>query len=164
MLRIHVFAAAAALCLLSPSAAAAETLVPQGPGTVFPSLTAAAVDALHFVEQQGPSTRAQGGTIVRTAGGYTYQEPKVGRHDEINVTLTSDTVAWFFARRYVRPSDRTRRDERLSLEARWMVDRVDPQKRPVFLLTPGRKILTYNDARVAVVEAPSAPVASQDDR
>ncbi len=80
------------------------------------------------------------------------------------MTLTSETVAWFFARRYVRPSDRTRRDERLSLEARWMVDRVDPQKRPVFVLTPGRQILTYNDARVAVVEAPSAPVASQDDR
>ncbi len=164
MLRIHVFAAAAALCLLSPSAAAADTLVPQGPGTVFPSVAAAAIDALHFVDQEGPATRERGGIIVRTAGGYTYDKPKVGRFDKINLTLTSETVAWFFVRRYVRPLGRTRSDERLSLEARWMVDRVDPQKRPVFVLTPGRKILTYNDARVAVVEAPSAPVASQDDR
>ena len=165
MFRINVFAAATAFCLLSASVASAETLASRGPGTIFPTVAAAAVDALHFASvEQRSSRHERGGSIVRASGGYTYSEPTRGGIERLDITLSADAVAWFVARRDVLPSRRTRADERLSLQARRMVDQVDPQGRPVFVMTPGKKILTYNDGRIAVVEMPSAPVAKMDDR
>ena len=126
---------------------------------------AAAVDALHYArESAGRQTVERGGVIVATAGGFTYAAPTSGGANVIQLALSDDAVAWYVARREVRPSKRTRADEHLSWEARRMVDQVDPQRRPYFVLTPGEKVLTYNDLQVARVEAPSQPVANQDDR
>jgi hypothetical protein len=164
MSRFSALALATAF-LLGSAVAGAESLNAQGPGAVFPSVEAAAIDALNFAsEQKGSRLYERGGSIVPVAGGFTYAEPQRGNFDVMRLTLEPNAVAWYVARRDVRPSKRTRHDERLSYEARRMVDQVDPQKRPVFMLTPGKKILTYNDSRIARVDVPSAPVAAQDDR
>lgn len=163
MSRIQAVAFAAAFCLVSAAAGAESNA--RGPGTVFASVEAAAIDALSFARQQkGSRQYERGGSIVPVVGGYSYAEPQRGNSDVMHLTLEPNAVAWFVARRDVRPSKRTRQDERLSYEARRMVDQVDPQQRPVFMLTPGKKILTYNDSKIARVDVPSVPVAAQDDR
>ncbi len=126
-----------------------------GPGTVFPSIEAAAVDALIYAHLQARDAndlrRMRGGTIQPVESGYTYREIHVANpYPEYVITypLNPRDVARF----HVYP---TGGPERATQKDRWGV-RVDPLHRPLFVLHPSLKIREYHapvhDEVVAVAD------------
>lgn len=131
---------------------------PSGPGTVFETPEAAAVDALAYsylatrrvIAQQ---RRARGGAIVQVEGGYSYAEPDVARDasaSTLRYRLAPTDVAHF--RHDPRPNNPhgglTSRS--LDRKTRRFVDRRDPMQRPFFFMTPERFVGLYTGADVGV--------------
>lgn len=142
----------AVLALLVTVPALAEPTVgqsPEGPGTLFESVDAAAVDALawaHQVERASRNPRlSRGGTIVAVAGGYTYGELVTARRsapDKLALQLGTDAVAHFHTYpKQGRPIDR--KNESHSRADRWVVDHSDSRKRPSYILTPSLRVVAY---------------------
>jgi hypothetical protein len=139
----------------------AET--PSGPGTVFESVEAAAADALSFAAaHKGGSQREWGGAISRVAGGFSYEAPTPGDADGVQLALGGEHVAWYYTHG-PRDAESDRLNENVSRRDRQMVDRVDPQHRPLFVLTPSGRLIRYADRRLAVVtpKTPSSAIASR---
>ena len=131
-----------------------------GPGTVFPSVETAAVDALIYTYMQAISARDTGrmraGTIHRMDGGFSYGEIHVGRNlltYRVTYPLKSRDVARFHM--YPRASNHriNRYNERASQADRRSVTVTDPQHRPLFILHPSLAIREYRgrDAEVVAV-------------
>jgi len=125
-------------------------LTAQGPGTVFPSIEAAAVDALTYAYLSAKAARnverARGGSIYATRGGYSYDEIRVAGRlvpQRVSYTLEPGDVARFVT--YPRDSDRrvNRRNERPSHLDRRGVSVEDPLHRPVYVLHPSLMIREY---------------------
>jgi hypothetical protein len=147
---------ASALGLALAASAGAEA--PAGPGTVFPSLEAAAEDALRFAAaQKGDSWREWGGTIERVPGGYRYGMPVAGTQDGVRIALRDADAAWYYTHGARDEAVVDRLNEGVSRRDRRMVDRVDPRRRPLFVSTPSGQLLRYGDGRLAVVK----PVVSR---
>jgi hypothetical protein len=135
---------------------------PSGPGAVFASIEAAALDALHFAaQQQGASQRELGGAIAAVAGGYRYGAPVVGDRSGVSVKLTAGDVAWYYTHGPRRDGQENRLNEALSPRDRRMVDRLDPRHRPLFVRTPSGRVLRYGDGRLAVVTSKPAKLAQR---
>ena len=123
---------------------------PEGPGTLFASIDGAASDALswaHQLQREGRSPRlSRGGTIVAVEGRYTYGELVTARRsapDKLVLELGVSAVAHFHT--YPRqggPIDR--RNESHSRADRWVVDRLDSQRRPSYILTPSLRVVAYH--------------------
>lgn len=122
---------------------------PQGPGAVFASPRAAALDALAwcFLESRDrplDRRRARGGAIKTVAGGFSYDEPTLERRGTrvLAYPLRSTDVAHF---RHV-PVRRwpAHAPDAMDREARRIVSKVDPAERPYFLLTPDRRLRRYD--------------------
>jgi hypothetical protein len=127
----------------------AET--PRGPGAVFASVEAAASDALHFAAvHKGDSHREWGGTISRVAGGFSYEAPTPGDADGVRLALGGEHVAWYYTHG-PRDAETDRLNENVSRRDRQMVDRVDPQHRPLFVLTPSGRLIRYADRRLVAL-------------
>lgn len=153
--------AASAIGFALTSASIAEP--PAGPGAVFASVEAAALDALQFAAlQQGDSRRELGGAIERTERGYRYGAPRVGSAEGVRVALRSEHVAWFYTHGARADAEENRLNEGLSRRDRQMVDRIDPRHRPLFVRTPSGRVLRYGDGRLAVVGRAPAKVAQRD--
>jgi hypothetical protein len=133
----------------------------RGPGSVFDSVEAAAVDALTFCYLQaraGDTERMRAGTIERSGAGYTYSEIHVAN------PLTQRRIQYRFApqdvaRFHVYPPH-TNRDvnkagERLSAKDRRSVSVVDPLHRPLYVLHPSLAIRAYRGADSEAVEVAS---------
>jgi hypothetical protein len=125
-------------------------LTAQGPGTVFPSIEAAAVDALTYAYLSAKADRnrerARGGSIYATRGGYSYDEIRVARRlapHRVTYTLEPGDVARFVTY----PQDRDRRvnwrNEKPSHLERRGVTSQDPLHRPVYILHPSLVIREY---------------------
>lgn len=124
-------------------------LEPSGPGTVFESPQAAALDALAWCYLQSrervvSARRVRGGTIRAVAGGFSYDEPAVANASGAGVlryAMGTGDVAHF--RHY--PVARHARSgwDLAEREARRFVERVDPAQRPFFYLTPERRVRVY---------------------
>ena len=123
-----------------------------GPGTVFASVEAAAVDALTYAYLQAQAAHdtelVRGGTIYRVGKGYSYSEIHVaGRQvpNEIRYTLEPQDVARFAI--YSRTGNRDVDDgnERPSRADRGSVSFVDPLHRPLYILHPSLMIREYRD-------------------
>jgi hypothetical protein len=143
--------------------ASAVAEAPSGPGAVFDSVEAAATDALHFAAaHKGGSRREWGGAISRVPGGFSYEAPTPGSRDGVRLSLGGEHVAWYYTHG---PRDREsdRLNESVSRRDQQMVDRVDPQNRPLFVLTPSGRLIRYADRRLAVVAptTPSTAIASR---
>jgi Domain of unknown function (DUF4329) len=124
---------------------------PSGPGTVFESVEAAAADALTFAAaHKGDSRREWGGAISRVDGGFSYEAPTPGSKAGVRLSLGSEHVAWYYTHG-PRDAETDRLNEDVSRRDRQMVDRVDPQHRPLFVLTPSGRLIRYADRRLAVV-------------
>jgi hypothetical protein len=151
---------ASALGLALTTAAVAET--PAGPGTVFGSVEAAALDALHYAAlRQAGAHRELGGAISATAGGYTYAAPEVGGRDRVKVRLGRGDVAWYYTHGSRGNAVEDRLNETLSRADLRMVDRIDPQRRPLFVGTPSGRVLRYGEGRLAVVKRDPAQLAER---
>ena len=121
-----------------------------GPETVFPSIEAAAVDALTYAYLQGLATRSsermRGGTIYRTSDGYSYGDLHVAGPldpNRISHALHSQDVARFLTYPRVR-----RPEADYSIELPSQVDRrsmkvTDPLHRPLYILHSSLVIREY---------------------
>jgi hypothetical protein len=125
-------------------------LTAYGPGTVFPSIEAAAVDALTYAylsaRAERTTERTRGGSIYATRGGYSYDEIRVAGRiapQRVPYTLEPGDVARFVI--YPPQSDRrvNWRNERPSVLDRRGVTFKDPLHRPVYVLHPSLMIREY---------------------
>jgi hypothetical protein len=149
---------ASALGFALTTASIAETAA--GPGTIFASVEAAALDALQYAAlRQAGAHRELGGAISATAGGYSYAEPRVGSRDGVAVKLGANDVAWYYTHGARSNALEDRLNEGLSRRDLRMVDHVDPRRRPLFVRTPSGRVLRYGDGRLAVVTRPAPKLA-----
>jgi len=133
----------------------------RGPGSVFDSVEAAAVDALTFCYLQaraGDMERMRAGTIERSGAGYTYSEIHVAN------PMTQRRIEYWFApqdvaRFHVYPPHTNRgvnsASERLSAKDRRSVSVIDPLHRPLYVLHPSLAIRAYRGADSEAVKVAS---------
>jgi len=133
-----------------------------GPGTVFPSVEAAAVDALIYTYLQASNgndtERMRAGTIYSVDGGYSYGEIHVASSllaYQISYPLKKQDVARFHMYPLSTDRDVRRTNERATQADRRSVATTDPQHRPLFILHPSLVIREYrgrDDEVVAVAD------------
>jgi hypothetical protein len=133
-----------------------------GPGTVFPSIETAAVDALIYTYLQASNghdtERMRGGTIYSVDAGYSYGEIHVARSlltHRIAYPLKQQDVARFHM--YPLATDHAVNlvNERATQGDRRSVAVTDPLHRPLFILHPSLVIREYrgrDDEVVAVAD------------
>jgi hypothetical protein len=134
----------------------------RGPGSVFDSIEAAAVDALTFcylqARETGDTERMRAGTIERSGAGYTYGEIHVANRMEqrkIEYVFAPQDVARFHVYPPHTDHDVNRVSERLSSKDRRSVRVIDPLHRPLYVLHPSLAIRAYGDADSKIVEVAS---------
>jgi hypothetical protein len=134
---------------------------------VFPSIEAAAIDALTYAHLSAQdlrdTARMRGGTIYATRGGYSYDKIHVAgplSAHRVSYTLAPGDVARFAI--YPRDGDRDvdRGNERPSRADRRAVTFTDPLHRPLYILHPSLVIREYRGeghdlAEVANLRRPS---------
>jgi hypothetical protein len=139
-----------------------QDLHARGPGAVFDSVDAAAVDALTFcyleARKTGDAERMRAGTIQRSGAGYTYSEIHVANPLEqrrIEYVFAPQDVARF----HVYPPHTNRKfnriNERLSAKDWRSVSVIDPLHRSLYVLHPSLAIRAYRGADSEVVEVAS---------
>jgi hypothetical protein len=151
-LTILIIAAVTAIgCANSSRWADRLAMEPAGPGIVFDSVDAAAVDGLAYAyltaRQTGKSHLAHGGTILRVDGGFIYAPLNVANERSpvtLRQTLKPNAVAHF--RTYPRSWEtrQNRLNEKISHSDRRNVDSEDPLHRPFFVLTPRLIVKAYH--------------------
>jgi len=126
----------------------------RGPGAVFETIDAAAVDALAYSYLQGRETgelpRMRAGTIRRSGAGYTYDEiyvanPRSARRVEYPVR--AEDVARFHVYPSLTDRDINTVNERLSPRDRRSVAVIDPLHRPLYVLHPSLAVRVYRFGR-----------------
>ena len=139
------------LLLAGTATAGADMSVkPKGPGTLFDSIDAAAVDGLawaHKLQQADHNKRvSRGGTVMAVEGGYTYGplvRAKASSPDALRLELRKRDVAHF----HTYPSQGAMLDhqnEAHSKADRWVVDHGDSKQRPSYVLTPSLRVVAYH--------------------
>ena len=133
-----------------------------GPETVFPSIEAAAVDALIYTylraSNERDTERMHAGTIFSVDTGYSYGEIHVASSllaYRIAYPLRAQDVARFHMYPLVSDRDVKRTNERATQADRRSVAVTDPLHRPLFILHPSLVIRQYrgrNDEVVAVAD------------
>jgi len=134
----------------------------RGPGSVFDSVEAAAVDALTFCHLQAKATgdieRMRAGTIRRSGAGYTYSEIHVANpldQRRIEYLFAPQDVARFHVYPPHTDHDVNRRSERLSTKDRRSVSVIDPLHRSLYVLHPSLTIRAYRGIESEAVEVAS---------
>jgi hypothetical protein len=139
-------AAAAADCAGAGSQA-------HGPGAVFDSVEAAAIDALSHAHRTATLTdrqRLRVGVIHRVAGGYSYTAAKRSGTSSplmphrVRYRLRASDVG-----RYIIPARSAklhvnRMNEEPTREEKRIVDELDPAHRPLYQLTPSLNVVSYH--------------------
>jgi hypothetical protein len=130
-----------------------------GPGTVFPSIEAAAVDALIYTYLQASNAhdteRMRAGTIYSVDTGYSYGEIHVASNllaYKIAYPLQQRDVARFHMYPLATDRDVRRTNERATQADRRSVAVTDPLHRPLFILHPSLVIREYRGRDDEAVE------------
>ncbi|MDH5308098.1 MAG: hypothetical protein OEW02_13030 [Myxococcales bacterium] len=143
---------------------------------MFPSIEAAAVDALTYAYLEACATRdierMRGGTIHPAGGGYSYGEIRVassGKPHRLEYPLAPQDVARFELYPINGDYDVDRINERASRADRRSVAVVDPLHRPLFILHPSLMVREYHDPvhsalEVADLRQPPREILLADDR
>jgi hypothetical protein len=141
--------------LIGPAAEAALSdgvppLHARGPGALFTSVEAAAVDALTYAYLQAhkarDTARIRGGTIYPVGGHYSYGEIQLGNPlspHRISYRFGPHEVARFHAYPVYRDVLANRANERASRVDRRSVSAIDPLHRPLYILHPSLAIRAY---------------------
>ena len=131
----------------------------RGPGSVFDSIDAAAVDALTFCYLQAREARdmerMRAGTIERSGAGYTYREIHVANpmaQRRIEYVFAPQDVARFHFYPSHTDHDVNRTSERLSTKDWRSVRVIDPLHRPLYVLHPSLAIRAYRGVVSEAVE------------
>lgn len=133
----------------------------RGPGMVFPSIEAAAVDALVYTylraSDERDTKRMRAGTIYSVDTGYSYGEIHVASslsllEHQIDYPLKQRDVARFHMYPLVTDHDVNHTNERASQADRRSVNVTDPQHRPLFILHPSLVIREYRGRNYETVE------------
>lgn len=134
----------------------------RGPGAVFDSVDAAAIDALTFchlqAKQTGDTERMRAGTIQRSGSGYTYGEIHVANpldQRRIEYLFAPEDVARFHVYPPHTDHDINRSSERLSTKDRRSVSVIDPLHRTLYVLHPSLAIRAYRGVESKAVELAS---------
>jgi hypothetical protein len=121
-----------------------------GPGTVFASPEAAAIDALTYAYLQAQAAHdtelVRGGTIYRVGEGYSYGEILVAgpmAAHRARYTLGPQDVARFVTYPRDLSPDVNRANEQPSIVDRRTVSFTDPLHRPLYILHPSLMIREY---------------------
>jgi hypothetical protein len=126
--------------------------VTTGPGAVFDSLNAAAVDALMCAQSNMALSPGRGGAIVAVEGGFSYEQAVgASSREGLQLTLRPESVGWYYAHNYEASVVGNREQRPLSHRDRAMVSEVDPLHRPLYLLTSAKKVIRFDGERVDVV-------------
>jgi hypothetical protein len=128
-----------------------------GPGTVFPSVEAAAVDALIYTYLQAihahDAQRMRAGTIYSVSGGYSYGEIHTASNlleYGIAYPLKQRDAARFHMYPITTNYDVNRHNERISEADRRSIT-LDSRHRPLFILHPSLVVRDYRGSREPVV-------------
>ena len=128
----------------------AQPLHARGPGALFASVEAAAVDALTYAHLQAlearDTARIRGGTIYVIDGRYSYGEIQLGNPltpHRISYRFGPHEVARFHAYPVYQNALSNRANERLSRGDRRSVSFIDPLHRPLYVLHPSLAIREY---------------------
>ncbi len=149
-------AIAGVLALAMASGAMAEEPegVTTGPGAVFDSPNAAAIDALMHAHRTMALAPGQGGAIFAKDGGFSYGPTvRSTARDGFQLKLRPGDVGWYYAHNYELPTFRDRERRVPTRENRSMVSEVDPYHRPLYLLTRRMKVVRYDGRSVDLVLA-----------
>jgi hypothetical protein len=142
--------------LIQPAAEAAlwdetQPLHARGPGALFTSVEAAAVDALTYAYLQArkarDAARIRGGTIYTVGDLYSYGEIQLGiplSPHQISYRFGPHEVARFHAYPVYRDARVNRTNERISRVDRRSVSVIDPLHRPLYVLHPSLAIRAYS--------------------
>jgi len=153
-----------AAALVSPP----HELEARGPGSVFDSIDAAAVDALTYcylqAQEDGSEELMRAGTIEPSGAGYTYTDIHVAHplaERRIEYRFAPQDVARFHVYPEHTDHDVNRISERLSNKDRRSVSVIDPLHRSLYVLHPSMTIRSYSGIDRAVVEVASLRGPSQ---
>ena len=140
----------------------------RGPGSVFDSIDAAAVDALTYcylqAREDGNEELMRAGTIERSGAGYTYTDIHVANplaERRIEYLFAPQDVARFHVYPEHTDHDVNRISERLSNKDRRSVSVIDPLHRSLYVLHPSMAIRSYSGVDREVVEVASLRGLSQ---
>ena len=130
---------------------AGQALHARGPGALFASVEAAAIDALTYVYLQAVEARdiarTRGGTIYTVGKHYSYGKIQLGDRltpHRINYRFGPHEVARFHAYPVSRDIPTNCANERLSRVDRHSVRIADPLHRPLYVLHPSLAIRVYS--------------------
>ena len=130
-----------------------KVVTPRGPGSVFPSVEAAAVDGLAYAHLEARRADRErfmhGSTIYAEQGGYSYGPIQVARPsdpDHLTLALKPSDVAHFHTYPAGRAAE-NRLNEVHSPTDRANVEEMDPRGRPLFILTPSLRVRGYDPRR-----------------
>ncbi len=128
----------------------AQPLHARGPGALFTSVQAAAVDALTYAHLQAresrDTARIRGGTIYPVGDRYSYAEIQLANPlspHRISYCFGPHEVARFHAYPVYRDRHANSANERLSRVDRRSVSVIDPLHRPLYVLHPSLAIRAY---------------------
>lgn len=123
---------------------------------VFPTVEAAVQDALEAAHHRaGPSERERFrfGTIRRVSGGFAWSAPVRSREaitasgpNRVRLQLGPDDVAIYGVHPPSGQSELDQRNESVSRQERRVVDAQEVVRRPLYVLTPSRRIVRYPEA------------------
>jgi len=127
-----------------------QSLHARGPGALFTSVEAAAVDALIYAYLQARESRdterIRGGTIYPVGDRYSYAEIQLASPltpHRISYRFGPHDVARFHTYPVYRDLHVNRANERLSRVDRRSVSVIDPLHRPLYVLHPSLRIRSY---------------------
>lgn len=101
------------------------------------------------------------GAILRTDGEFTWLEPqlpKAGHVSVVRLGIHANHAATYIVHPRTGSATVDRANERITRHEKRLVDRVDPLHRPIFVLTPSGRLLSYSHG------SPVVEVASMRDR
>jgi hypothetical protein len=154
LVALLALAACAGAPPVSPSASgASDGMRAQGPDAVFPSVQAAALDALayaHLTATPRDRLHLRAGAVHRVANGYSYSAPRRATtstplmHQSVRLQLHPDDVASYA----IPPRSAERRSSRSHAmpirRAQHIVDELDPAHRPIYVLTGSLDVVSYS--------------------
>jgi hypothetical protein len=153
-------------CALLPLPARAEDcaragIQASGPGAVFDSVEAAALDALRYAHREATLTDRQSlrvGVIHRVENGYSYAAAKRSAVSSpwmphrVRYRLRAIDVARYVIPPRSRQAHINRSNEAPTRKEKRIVDELDPEHRPLYQLTPSLNVVRYHQGgRTTVV-------------
>ena len=139
------------LVLLTTGCASLQPAPPvRGPGAVFSSIDAAALDALahcqRLADRDSRIARLRVGVVRPVPGGFTYEVTGTARYTlpwRVRWELQPTDVAHFHHAPAIGGRTRDAHYERHTPRLRRFVDERDPRHRPSYLLTPRKRVVVY---------------------